>query len=143
MNGHSQKKKVWRLFSLALSFVMIAALAASLSPAQGRYGGEREKDKDKKKEDEKPQFPFQRFKGTINTVKLEERRFLLDTTEGFAVLVQIDDKTKIKHRKEKKGGPGVLFADLKKGDVVEVSGQLPPTRILQAEKIFVEAPEQK
>lgn len=141
MNDHSQKKTIWRLFSLVLSFVMITVLAASLSPAQGRYGGEREKDK--KKEEEKPQFPFQRFKGTINTVKLEERRFLLDTSEGFTVLVQVDDKTKIKHRKEKKGGPGVLFADLKKGDIVEVSGQLPPTRILQAEKIFLEAADKK
>jgi hypothetical protein len=137
---HQFKKQLGWL-ALALSILMAGSCIILVSPAQVRYGGEKEKEK--KKEEEKPQFPYQRFKGTINTVKLEERRFLLDTTEGFAVLVQIDDKTKIKHRKEKKGGPAVLFADLKKGDVVEVSGQLPPTRILQAEKIFLEAPEKK
>jgi hypothetical protein len=137
---HQLKKQLGWL-ALVISVLMMGSWITTISPAQVRYGGEKEKDK--KKEEEKPQFPYQRFKGTINTVKLEERRFLLDTTEGFAVLVQIDDKTKIKHRKEKKGGPGVLFADLKKGDIVEVSGQLPPTRILQADKIFLEAAEKK
>ena len=136
-----QCKKLFGWLALALSILMAGSLIPSISLAQARYGGEKEKEK--KKEEEKPQFPYQRFKGTINTVKLEERRFLLDTTEGFAVLIQVDDKTKIKHRKEKKGGPGVIFADLKKGDVVEVSGQLPPTRILQAEKILLEALEKK
>lgn len=136
-----QCKKLFGWLALTLSILMVGSLIPSISLSQARYGGEKEKEK--KKEEEKPQFPYQRFKGTINTVKLEERRFLLDTTEGFAVLIQVDDKTKIKHRKEKKGGPGVLFADLKKGDVVEVSGQLPPTRILQAEKIFLETSEKK
>jgi hypothetical protein len=139
MSDHSQRKKIWRPLSLLLSILIIAVMAAASSPAQGRYGGEKEK----KKEEEKPQFPYQRFRGTISTVKLEERRFLLDTADGLAVLIQVGDKTKIKHKKDKKGDPAVLFADLKKGDVVEVSGQLPPTRILEADKIFIEAPEKE
>ncbi len=119
--------------------VGVSTLNSAVRAAQISLGGEKEK----KKEEEKPQYPYHKFKGTITTVKLEERRFLLDTTEGLAVLVQVDDKTKIKHRKDKKSEPGVLFADLKKGDVVEVSGQLPPSRILQAQKIFLEAPAKK
>ena len=139
MSDHSRKEGLRHLFSWILLFLLVGAMTAGSSPAQRRYGGEKEK----KKDEEKPQFPYQKFKGTILSVKLEERQFLLDTTEGFAVLVQVDDKTKIKHKKDKKGEPSVLFADLKKGDVLEVNGQLPPTRILQAEKIFLETPEKK
>lgn len=136
MRKVQMRRQFWRLsMVLALAIVMAGAMNAPFSAAQQvDLGG----GKEKKKEEEKPQFPYHKFKGTITTVKLEERRFLLDTTEGLAVLVQVDDKTKIKHRKEKKGGPVALFADFKKGDTVEVSGQLPPSRILQAEKIFLE-----
>jgi hypothetical protein len=122
-----------------LAGLLLGTLVPSTMAAQIKLGGEKEK----KKEEEKPQFPSHKFKGTILTIKLEERRFLVDTSEGFAVLVQVDDKTKIKQRKEKKGAPEILFADLKKGDSVEVSGQLPPTRILQAEKIYLEAEAKK
>lgn len=125
------------LAAFAVSIVMVGTLASTPASAQINLGGSKEKDK--KKEEEKPQFPHHKFKGTILTVKLEERRFLLDTPDGLAILVQVDDKTKIRRRKGKKSDAEVLFADLKKGDVVEVSGQLPPTRILQAEKIFLEA----
>jgi hypothetical protein len=122
-----------------LAGLLLGTLVPSTMAAQIKLGGEKEK----KKEEEKPQFPSHKFKGTILTIKLEERRFLVDTSEGFAVLVQVDDKTKIKQRKEKKGASEILFADLKKGDSVEVSGQLPPTRILQAEKIYLEAEAKK
>lgn len=136
----AMKRKILRL---AFVGCLIPAMGSLFSPTQTlsqiNLGG----DKGKKKEEEKPQFPHHKFKGVILTIKLEERRFLLDTTDGLAILVQVDDKTKIKHRKEKKHDPDVLFADLKKGDVVEVSGQLPPTRILQAEKIYVESSDKK
>jgi hypothetical protein len=119
-----------------IGLLMTITMLPSPVSAQIDLGGH--KDKDKKKEEEKPQFPHQKFKGTILTIKLEERRFLLSTPDGLVVLVQIGDKTKIKRRKEKKSEAEVLFADLKKGDAVEVSGQLPPTRILEAEKIYLE-----
>jgi hypothetical protein len=128
-------RKPSKLFFAVLVFVLgmgcVLPLWTSTSLAQYDLGGDK-----KKKDEDKPQFPRRKFKGTILSVKLEERRFLLDT-EGLAVLIQVDDKTKLKLKKDKKGAPDFVFADLKKGDEVEVSGQLPPTRILEAEKVIL------
>lgn len=136
-----QFKKRWpaRLLLGVVAFILGAALFVAPAPAQIEMGGKR----DKNKKEEKPQYPMRKFKGTISTIKLEKRQFLLDTPDGLAILVQIDDLTKIRYKKEKKGQPDVLFADLKKGDAAEVSGQLPPTRILMANKISLENPVKK
>lgn len=140
MISQTRKKFLTRLLMAGGAFILGAALFTAPTPAQMEMGGKKDKDK---KEEEKPQFPYHKFKGTISTIKLEKRQFLLDTPDGLAILVQVDDLTKIRHRKEKKGQPDVLFADLKKGDQVEVGGQLPPSRILMANKIFLETPAKK
>ncbi len=124
---------------LGLIVIFFVTLMPAPSFSQIRMGG----DKKKKEEEEKPQYPRKRFSGTISTVKLEERRFLLSTPDGLAILVQVNDKTKIRHKKEKKGEPDVIFADLKPGDSVEVDGELPPSRILEAIKIYLETPAKK
>lgn len=134
MTPNTSNKNPARFFIFLLLCVMLASLLPAAFPAQIKLGG----DKKKEKEEEKPLFPHKKLKGTIATVRLEERRFLINTSDGLALLVQVDDKTKIQYRKDKKGKSNVVFADLKAGDAVEVSGQLPPTRILQAEKIILE-----
>lgn len=134
MTPNPANKNTTRFLIFILLWVLLGTLIPTPSPAQIKLGG----DKKKEKEEEKPLFPHKKLKGTIATVRLEERRFLLNTSDGLALLVQVDDKTKIQHRKDKKGKSNLIFADFKAGDAVEVSGQLPPTRILQAEKIILE-----
>ncbi|MDD5542255.1 MAG: hypothetical protein PHX83_03705 [Acidobacteriia bacterium] len=129
------KRMKWLNVILALIFAVggLASTWTTSTLAQYTMGGDKKK---KDKDEDKPQFPYRKFKGTVLTVKLEERRFLLDS-ENLAVLVQVDDKTKFKFKKEKKGASDPVLDDLKKGVEVEVSGQLPPSRILQAEKVIL------
>lgn len=140
MNTKLKKQLFGFLVATVLSGVLVESLVPPASAAQINLGGDKKK---KKEEEEKPQFPRHKFKGTILSIKLEERRFLLNTSEGLAVLVQVDDKTKMMRRRDKKGKSDLLFADLQVGDAMEVNGPLPPSRILQAEKIVVEAEAKK